>query len=285
MQYGETPIQDTAAQYGYGNPTGIDLPERGVRAGGEPDHPEQAARAVPEGLPQPAAGTRATTSRWPSGRAHDLTPLQQAVAYATFANGGTRYQPQVAAAVVVPDGKVVQKFAPKVAGTSAYRRRSPRPCSQGLEGAIDSPYGTGYTAFEGRRFNLNSFPLAGKTGTATVEPGRSPPPGSSASGPSPTPSTWWSAMIDQGGYGVNAAAPAVQASTTTWPPIRPRAPGIPPRPRGIRRRRPCRSPTAPSTTTTTRPGSATDRRDHDHHDRPGPEPGRAAKLSGRSGRP
>ena len=31
-----------------------------------------------------------------------ITPIEQAVAYSTFANGGTRYAPQVAAAIVSP---------------------------------------------------------------------------------------------------------------------------------------------------------------------------------------
>ena len=31
-----------------------------------------------------------------------LTPIEQAVAYATFANGGTRYAPQVASQIVDP---------------------------------------------------------------------------------------------------------------------------------------------------------------------------------------
>ena len=35
-----------------------------------------------------------------------LTPIEQAVAYSTFANGGTRYAPQVASEIVDPaDGQ------------------------------------------------------------------------------------------------------------------------------------------------------------------------------------
>ena len=46
-----------------------------------------------------------------------VTPIELANAYATFANGGTRYQPQVAAAVVdAANGKVVKTFPPKVTG-------------------------------------------------------------------------------------------------------------------------------------------------------------------------
>jgi penicillin-binding protein 2 len=42
-----------------------------------------------------------------------LTPIEQAVAYSTFANGGTRYAPQVASQIVDPlTGKVVKKLAP-----------------------------------------------------------------------------------------------------------------------------------------------------------------------------
>ena len=45
-----------------------------------------------------------------------ITPIEQAVAYSTFANGGTRYAPQVAAAIVSPKGKVIKQFTPKVTG-------------------------------------------------------------------------------------------------------------------------------------------------------------------------
>ena len=39
-----------------------------------------------------------------------LTPIEQAVAYSTFANGGTRYAPQVASEIVDPTtGKVDQE--------------------------------------------------------------------------------------------------------------------------------------------------------------------------------
>ena len=50
-----------------------------------------------------------------------VTPIEQAVAYATFANGGTRYQPQVASAIVDPvTGKVVQAVHP-----GRHRARQP----------------------------------------------------------------------------------------------------------------------------------------------------------------
>ena len=44
------------------------------------------------------------------------TPLQMARAYAAIANGGTLYRPQVARAVMSPDGEVVKEFEPKKQG-------------------------------------------------------------------------------------------------------------------------------------------------------------------------
>ena len=46
-----------------------------------------------------------------------LTPIEQATAYATFANGGIRYAPQVASQIVDPlTGKVIKKISPQVTG-------------------------------------------------------------------------------------------------------------------------------------------------------------------------
>ena len=95
-----------------------------------------------------------------------VTPLELANEYATFANGGTRYAPQVAAAVVTPSGRVVKRFPPRSPATSAMSPMPTRPSSRALEGAIQNPAGTAYQTFAG--FPLSEFPLAGKTGTATT---------------------------------------------------------------------------------------------------------------------
>jgi penicillin-binding protein 2 len=167
----------------------------------------------PKGLPNGNIWTDGDNIEMAFGQNEELTPLQMAVAYATFANGGTRYQPQVAAAVVAPDGKVVQKFAPKVEGQISLPPSVSAPILQGLEGAIGDPSGTAYTTFEVAQpaFNLNSFRLAGKTGTATVTGHSEPTAWFIAFGPEPNPQYVVLAMVDQGGYGANAAAPAVKA--------------------------------------------------------------------------
>ena len=73
-----------------------------------------------------------------------ITPIEEAVAYATFANGGTRYVPQIAAGIVTPTGKVVKTFAPKVAGHVALSAADHPPCSTASMGRSRAPApGTG----------------------------------------------------------------------------------------------------------------------------------------------
>ncbi len=93
-----------------------------------------------------------------------VTPLQQAVAYATFANGGTRYAPQLVAAVVSPSGKVVKRMAPKVTGKITYTPAEYSALIQGFEGVVDDANGTGYPAFVGSGWNQQAFPAGREDG-------------------------------------------------------------------------------------------------------------------------
>jgi penicillin-binding protein 2 len=121
-QYGETPIQDAANALGYGEVTGIDVP--GETYDARVDSPQVVAR---EHAQNPVAYPN---SGWFTGNNLELafgqggtviTPIEQAVAYATFANGGTRYTPEIAAGLVDPvTHRIVQRFAPKVAGHVSY---------------------------------------------------------------------------------------------------------------------------------------------------------------------
>jgi len=58
-----------------------------------------------------------------------LTPLQLANGYATFANGGTRYQPQIALKIDPPGPAPAVPVKPKVVGTSTSRPRCASPSS------------------------------------------------------------------------------------------------------------------------------------------------------------
>jgi penicillin-binding protein 2 len=78
---------------------------------------------------------------------------------------------------------------------------------QGFEGVIANPHGTAYADFQGFPSNWN---LAGKTGTASNQAGQEPNSWFVAFGPNPNPQYLVLAVIDQGGYGAQAAAPLVR---------------------------------------------------------------------------
>ena len=98
-----------ARQFGFGSPTGVDLP--GEAAGivptnqwkedtlGAPIYPGETYQA---GI----------------GQGYDsVTPLQLINAYTALANGGKLYQPQVVREVIGADGNVVRGFKPKLLNT------------------------------------------------------------------------------------------------------------------------------------------------------------------------
>jgi penicillin-binding protein 2 len=95
-----------ANQYGFGEPTGVDMP--GEVSGIVPTN-EWKQDAL--GAPMFAGETYQAGI----GQGYDaVTPLQLINAYAALANGGTLYQPQIVREIVGPDGDVVRPFEPKV---------------------------------------------------------------------------------------------------------------------------------------------------------------------------
>jgi penicillin-binding protein 2 len=205
-------IQKEAAQYGLGEPTGIDLPGA---YDGQVDSASLRAAQHKEDPSVPSSYYVGDNIETAFGQGETLvTPVQQAVAYATFANGGTRYQPQVAAAIVSPTGKVVTQFGPKVTGTVSLPPSTYQPMLAGFEGVVADPDGTANAAFaQYAKFPMASYPIAGKTGTADV--GLTKEPNSWFVGFGPTnhagsePEYVVVVVIDHGGYGAQAAAPAV----------------------------------------------------------------------------
>jgi penicillin-binding protein 2 len=208
-QYGETPIQNAANALGYGEVTGIDLP--GETQDARVDSPAVVAKehaqdptAYPDG--QWFTGNNLELAFGQGGTV--ITPVEQAVAYATFANGGTRYAPEIAAGLVDPlTGKVLERIAPKVTGHVSYTPTDYQAMLEGFEGVVDDSDGTGYQAFQG--FPLSTFPIAGKTGTATTNE-QQPNSWFIGFGPEPNPQYLIAAVIEGGGYGSEAAAPVVR---------------------------------------------------------------------------
>jgi penicillin-binding protein 2 len=95
-----------AHEYGFGKPTGIDLP--GEVAGIVPNNAWKEAQFGEAIYP-------GETYQAGIGQGYDVvTPIQLINAYAALANGGKLYQPQIVRQIIGPDGSVVRPFAPKL---------------------------------------------------------------------------------------------------------------------------------------------------------------------------
>ncbi len=139
-----------------------------------------------------------------------LTPLQLANTYATFANGGTLHAPNIARRIQEPDGTVVREFGPRVLRQVALPPEVRDPILEGLREAISSEEGTAFEPFAG--FPLDTFPLAGKTGTAQTRANEDVFDTSLFVGFGPVfnPEYVVAAVLEEAGFGSTAAAPAVR---------------------------------------------------------------------------
>ncbi len=139
-----------ARQYGFGAPTGIDLP--GAVGGLVPDNAWK----------QDVLGARifpGETYQAGIGQGYDaVTPLQLINAYAALANGGTLYQPQLVREIVGPDGNVIRPFAKKV----LHKLKAKPDVLRVMRNAARSTVTLRHT------YNLVDLPIkvAGKSGTA-----------------------------------------------------------------------------------------------------------------------
>jgi penicillin-binding protein 2 len=212
---GSEPIQQWAERYGLGSPTGIDLPSE---FGGLVPSPEWRNQLYADAQkPNSPGGTnivpfKETDRPWSAGDMVNLsvgqgdvqiTPLQLAVAYATLGNGGTVVRPHVGMRVEDPTGRIIEEINPpprrQIDINPAYRR----VILDGLHAAAMEPGGTSYPVFGG-------FPIqiAGKTGTAQ-HTGQADQSWYAALAPYPNPQVVVVATIEQGGFGVDSAAPVV----------------------------------------------------------------------------
>jgi len=208
--YGETPIQNVATQYGLDQYTNIDLPNEAVGRVDSPQVRQALHAAAPQAFPNVAWYTGDNIEMAFGQGTTAITPIALANAYATFANGGTLYEPEVAAAVVNAHGKVVIRYQPRVLGHVHLPPSIRNPILQGLEGVVSNPRGTGYYTFHAiTNFSLTNFPIAGKTGTASNQHGQEPNSLFVGFGPTTHPKYVVICVIAQGGYGADAAAPVV----------------------------------------------------------------------------
>ncbi len=214
QQYGDMPIQKVAAAYGWGVSPGVDLPGA---AQGQVDSPALRSlqhQLAPKAFPYNYYGV-GDNINMAFGQGETLiTPLQLANAFATFANGGTRYAPQLAAGIVSPTGKLVKRFTPKVLGHISFNPAIYQTILAGFEGAVTSSVGTSYYTFRG--YPYSKLPLAGKTGTATTSNNPLAQPTGlfvafgPATGSTSAPRYVVAVVIPHAGYGASAAAPVAR---------------------------------------------------------------------------
>lgn len=97
------------------------------------------------------------------GQGFDLaTPIQICMMTSALANGGTLYKPGVIENVRDPDGRVVERFKPKVVDRLVGQGRNLKLIRSSLIEAVNGRHGTGKPA------RLENITVAGKTGTAQV---------------------------------------------------------------------------------------------------------------------
>jgi penicillin-binding protein 2 len=230
------PFIATARAFGLGAPTGIDLP--GEVAGRVPDRAwkrehwaatraESCVRArsgypeVARQDPHRAAYLKAiavencaTGHQYRAGDAVNfsigqgdlaVTPLQVAGMYAAIANGGVLWQPHVAAGVRRPDGSL-EPIPPKRIGTVSLRPDVLALMRAALRD-VPRPGGSAASAFAG--FPLDTYPVAGKTGTGE-EFGKQATAWFAAYAPANRPRYAVVVVVGQGGSGSKVAAPAVR---------------------------------------------------------------------------
>jgi penicillin-binding protein 2 len=221
-------MQQMALDWGFGKPTGIDLPDESTgtvptrewlyyywkdnaytgqdwckygRADGSYVQQIEYQDCQDGNVWEPGQAAIAAI-----GQGYDLvTPLQLASAYAALANGGTLYAPRIGEALLSPSGAKTQMITPPVTGHLPVSRSTLAYIRNALAGVVTQ--GTAAGAFSG--FPLNQVCVAGKTGTAEVM-GKVATSVFASFAPCSNPQYVVVMMIPNSGFGADASAPAIR---------------------------------------------------------------------------
>jgi penicillin-binding protein 2 len=222
-------LQTWARRFGFGKPTGIDLP--GEFGGLVPDRkwrdtgyrkweacrkknnlPTTGAAVLSEcgGIDRPySTGDNVNLSVGQGDL--QATPLQLATAYAALANGGRLVTPHLGAQVEDGQGKLLQKLRFPTRRKIDLSEETRSAIMEGLRGAASADGGTSSDVFAG----LKGLDIYGKTGTA--ERGNDPD------------QSWYVAFVESegrpivvavtveaGGFGADTAAPTACRIIANW---------------------------------------------------------------------
>ncbi|MEV6867153.1 penicillin-binding protein 2 [Streptosporangium subroseum] len=230
------PMANMARAFGFGRPTGIDLP--GESAGRIPDRAwkkelwsatkDNNCRRSKSGYPEVAKTDPARASflkqlayenclegfqlrpgdaaNFSIGQGDVLvTPLQLAAAYAALVGDGKLRSPRVGWALVRPDGTKVKEIKVPVVGKLPLSPKERAYIKAALSEVASD--GTAAGAFAG--FPMDRVKVGGKTGTAEVY-GKADTSWFASFAPTDKPRFVIVAMVSQGGMGGETAAPAVR---------------------------------------------------------------------------
>lgn len=140
MQLGANQMIDYSKKFGFGKPTGIELP-------GE----ESGILYRPEDMYEPDIATMAI------GQGIAVTPLQMLRAICAIANGGELLEPYIIDKIVMPDGRVLRQGQKKV-----VRRVITEDVAAQMRVMMEKVVSEG----GGKPAHIAGYQIAGKTGTA-----------------------------------------------------------------------------------------------------------------------
>lgn len=143
MKIGAKLFYDCASRYGFGRPTGIDLPG------------EESGILLPMSL-----WSNTTLPTMGFGQGVAVTAIQMANFYATIANGGLMQRPYVVDHIVDASGANQRTDVPGVVG-QLFKPETAKAVLEGLHGVVQKDVGV-FSAY------IPGYEVAGKTGTAEI---------------------------------------------------------------------------------------------------------------------
>jgi penicillin-binding protein 2 len=200
-EMGPGPIINWGRRIGFGQPTGIDLPNE------SPGNLPRPRLADPIQLT--SASDEPTGRRWREGSTLGLaigqadlttTPLQIVRMMALVANGGTLVTPHVVKEIR-ERGAAKSEFIQPERRKTQISQRTLHMIREGLELVVASPRGTG------KRIRLKQVTIAGKTGTAEVGGNKTDHAWFAGYTPAERPQIAFVVVIENGGSGGATAGP------------------------------------------------------------------------------
>jgi penicillin-binding protein 2 len=197
-------LQNGVRQFGFGQPTGIDLPG------------ETNASRVPDKYWKAEVGKTSQDKLWKTGDEVNLaigqgdllvTPMQMVVALSALANGGTLWVPHLGLRITDASNNIIHQFDNEKRGALGMSQDILNTIRTGMVLVTSDRNGTADSVFKG-------FPItvAGKTGTAQKLPDDDYAlfMGYAPADPDKVPEIAVVAIIEQGGHGSSIAAPVVR---------------------------------------------------------------------------